>query len=329
MRFFITGEQGFIAQNLYKLISSKPEHHVVLSTDQVEHLPGLHHKVGEPCVYRNTAADWTRFFVANDIEVVIHNAAAVGTDVVALSPDKATLTNILGTQIIADACREARVMLYFMGTSVVYDNARYQETWINEKSVVQPHTYYGVTKAAGDHIVKRAGGSIIRPLFAYGGVGDMNSLIAKVLYASWTQRSEVPIFLDPNKVKDYLHVEDFCQAVLQVCEQEIAEEDVIVAAESPLKICQIVDLISRECHPDYLPSRIVKWHPGTDYLGNHRLRSYHLRQLTDWRPQISLEQGISKAAQDIRRHISLNDGYDPFVYLDEAKRAGVDLTKHF
>lgn len=329
MRFFITGEQGFIAQNLYKLIASNEEHYVVLSTDQVEAPLKVWHRPGEPCVYRNTPQEWATFFEENDIEVVVHNAAAVGTDVVALNPDKATLTNVLGTQVIAEACHRADTMLYYMGTSVVYDNLSYQDVLIDEGSQVRPHTYYGVTKAAGDQIVKRFGGTVVRPLFAYGGVGDMNSLIAKVLYSSWKGRTEVPIFLDPTKIKDYLHVADFCRAVLQICEGEFLNEDFIVSAQTPRTIGAVIDWLAQECHPDFLPSRIVKWHPETDYLGHHRLSSQRVREMTGWAPTISLPSGISQVAQDIRREITLGGDYDPLAYLDQAEQAGIDLTKHF
>jgi len=73
-------------------------------------------------------------------------------------------------------------------------------------------------------------------------------------------------------------------------------------------------------------AEIVQWHPGTDYLGNHRLISKRFRDATGWEPKYTLLQGIQESWESILQ----NDGsYDPLVYLDEADRRGLDLTQFY
>jgi nucleoside-diphosphate-sugar epimerase len=192
--------------------------------------------------------------------------------------------------------------------------------------------------------------NIIRPLFAYGGIGDMNSLIAKSIYAALEGRQSLDMFLDPTKYKDYLFVDDFCTAVVMAAEQELWDDDFIVAAETPHvtgEIVSMVDTAVKTMIEGYsekelagrpplqrvkdqltMPSDIVQWHPETDYLGNHRLSSKSFREASGWEPAVSLNTGICGVALDILEGICGGVHYDPLRYLDEANERDIDLT-HF
>jgi nucleoside-diphosphate-sugar epimerase len=321
MRFAITGEKGFIARNLSRVMAQKGHEFVSLLD-----CPQLANKrdTGEPCVYRNGEHEWYQALYENKIDVLIHNAAVVGTDVVALRPDDATLTNVLGCQIIARVCRKLHIPVCYMGTTVIYDTPMYQQTVITEDSHVRPHTYYGILKLAGEQAIKELADEwmVIRPLFAYGGDGDMNSLIVKSLYAAHHDRRDVDMFLSPRLVKDYLHVDDYCVAVVKCCEKGLWRRDFNVAAETPYTAQQIVEIMSHVTGDD-IASRL-NWHPDTDYLGNHRLSSVKVRSSADWEPYVGLKLGVEMIWKDMRGLT-----HNPLLYLDEAKKKGVDLLSHF
>ena len=113
MKIFITGEKGFIGRNLVKKLPEFGFSHI--TSDDVIKLKEFHtdgkeytyHKPGELCVHQNTIAQWLEFFFRTKTEVIIHNAASVGTDVVALNPNDSTLTNVAGTYNI---CRAAKML---------------------------------------------------------------------------------------------------------------------------------------------------------------------------------------------------------------------------
>ena len=340
MKFFVTGELGFIAKNLTKSILDAGHTQVtvvgtglgaaLLRTSSRSGSADVSYDMREPCVHLNTPDRWAKFLIDNSVDVVIHNAAVVGTDVVALNPREAVLTNVLGTQNIVKACEMAKIPVCYMGTSVIYRTEAYQHTYIDEKSEVLPKTLYGIQKQAGDLIVKRAETPwmIVRPLFAYGGIGDMNSLIAKAIYASYTGRDKLDMFLDPNKVKDYIHVTDYCDAVILACQKSLWNHDLIVAAETPRRTSEIIELIDSVSRRENLPSKIMKWHPETDYLGNHRLSSSKFRHMSGWEPKISLEEGIKMSRDSIVSSLT-ESSYNPLTYLDEARQKGIDLTKFY
>ena len=118
----------------------------------------------------------------------------------------------------------------------------------------------------------------MRPLFAYGGVGDMNSLIAKTFFAAKHDKDNIDMFLDPKLWKDYIHVSDFCNAVVigSTSEQGV-NQDFNVSAQTPRSVGEIVNIMSEMLGSDI--STRIKWHPKTDYLGNHRLSSKKFRTL--------------------------------------------------
>ena len=91
------------------------------------------HAAGEPCIHSNDIQSWQNFFQVNEIDVVIHNAAKVGTDVVALNAEESTLTNVQGTYNICRAAKSLDIPVCYMGTTVIYDTPKYQNDAIEIK----------------------------------------------------------------------------------------------------------------------------------------------------------------------------------------------------
>ena len=321
MKVFVTGEAGFIGRNLPASFE-KLGHEVVsgLSANMRSTTKG------EPCVHRNSKRQWVDFFKKNDIEVVVHNAAVVGTDVVALNQQESTLTNVMGTHNICQAAKECDIPVCYMGTSVIYDTPNYQDRPITETSDINPSTFYGAQKLSGEYVVKSTAKEwlIMRPLFAYGGVGDMNSLIAKTFYGYKNKEDAIDMFLDASKAKDYMHVEDFCDAVALACHEGLWGNDYNVSAEEPLKTWQIIEKMSGVCGYDL--EYILKWHPETDYLGNHILTSKKFREKTGWSPKNTFDKGLIKSWRSI---LSADSSYNPLSHLQEAREKGVDLNQFF
>jgi nucleoside-diphosphate-sugar epimerase len=164
---------------------------------------------------------------------------------------------------------------------------------------------------------------IVRPLFAYGGVGDMNSLIAKSIYGALNKKREIDMFLDMNKVKDYMHVNDYCDAVFTAITKNLWCDDWNVAAEIPIVTGEIINRIEKITGLNL--NDVVKWHKQTDYLGNHRLSSSKFRNASGWYPQITLDQGIKMSYESILK----SKNYNPLTYLEEAKNKNIDLTQFY
>ena len=322
MRVLVTGDRGFIAKNLPKSFEKLGSE--VIHTEDND--TGIRKKA-ELCVHRNSSDEWRSVIERTNVDIVIHNAAIVGTDVVALNVQEATLTNVMGTYNLSRACNDTDVPICYLGTSVIYDTYNYQNEKITEQSKIRPNTYYGCLKLSGENIVRSETNDwiIIRPLFSYGGVGDMNSLMAKTFYAYKNGIDKVPMFLDPNKTKDYLHVEDFCDAVAIACSNRLSGTDFNIAAENPESVGEIVSMMSDICGKNLFD--IIEWHPDTDYLGNHTMSSNKFKSKVNWKPKISLKEGIRMSWDSIKNTTSRS--YNPLKYIQDAKSKNVDLSKFF
>jgi nucleoside-diphosphate-sugar epimerase len=326
MRIGITGEKGFIATNLSKEIIKQG--HEFISIDRSEYATTmmLYTDSNEVCVYSNSAESWTNLFKSLKLDCIVHNAAVVGTDVVALNPEHSMNTNILGTQTILEAANNCNMLIVYTGTTVIYDTYKYQETDILENSEIFPRTNYAIQKYAGEMFIRNNAKEwlVTRPLFAYGGEGDMNSLIAKSLYGIKNGIENIDMFLNPEKIKDYMHVEDFCHSVVRLIDSEVRNEDFNITACNPYNTLEIVNMIEEVT--GHSLENIVKWHPETDYLGNHRLSNKKFVDFMKYSKAKTLKEGIRQSWESIK---SSDEKYNPLKYLDQASKEGVDLKQFF
>ena len=351
MRFLITGENGFIGRNLARVLQEMGHEFVSVRYSALEDL-GLeqlfldkwHYQSGHeavPCVHKNGPFDWAHIFLELDVDVVVHNAAVVGTDVVGLNPEEATLTNVLGTRNIVEAANNAGIPVCYLGTSVIYDVTKYQEVAIIEDDSRKPPTYYGALKLSAEQIVQSTASrwNVLRPLFAYGGDGDMNSLIAKTFYSYLKGRESLDMFLDPDKIKDYIYVDDFCRAIVISCADGHWGTDFNVAAETPVSVQQIVEtmedvlidvgLLPADVHGPNGLNQMLQWKPETDYLGNHRMASRKFTEVSGWSPEVDMYEGLERVLKSIQAAVKSSSQYNPLRFLEEAERDGVDLEGFF
>ena len=326
MRIGITGEKGFIGRNLAIEISKQGHEFVSLDNAELANESMIFTESNEVCVYSNSVDDWVDLFDNLDLDVIVHNAAVVGTDVVALNPVEAINTNVLGTKIITEAANISGLLNVYFGTTVIYDTYLYQESDITEGSIVYPRTDYAIQKYAGEMIVRNNAKEwlVARPLFAYGGEGDMNSLIAKSLFGVKNGIKNIDMFLNPEKIKDYMHVEDFCANVLSLINSNVRNEDFNITACNPFNTLEIINMIEEVSGSSL--ENVIKWHPETDYLGNHRLTNKKFVDFMKYSQSRSLKEGIRQSWDSIK---DASDNYNPLIHLNQAKSQDIDLKQFF
>ena len=326
MRIGITGEKGFIATNLAKEIANQGHEFVSIDNSEYAITMMLYTDSNEVCVYSNNVESWTNLFKSLKLDCIVHNAAVVGTDVVALNPEHSMNTNILGTQTILEAANNCNMLIVYTGTTVIYDTYKYQETDILENSEIFPRTNYAIQKYAGEMFIRNNAKEwlVTRPLFAYGGEGDMNSLIAKSLYGIKNGIENIDMFLNPEKIKDYMHVEDFCHNVVRLIDSDVRNEDFNITACNPYNTLEIVNMIEEVT--GHSLENIVKWHPETDYLGNHRLSNKKFVDFMKYSKARTLKGGIKQSWESIK---DSDEKYNPLKYLNQADEEGVDLKQFF
>lgn len=337
---FLTGEKGFIAKNLVKLSEGRLE----FVNEKLQNDPNLFCNEKRELDFELADQDDLRQALLDlKCEIIIHNGAIVGTDVCGLYPQRAISANVYGTYNIATLAKKLNIPVIYIGTTVIYDTQKIQNDWIEEDSPIFPRTLYATTKYEGELIVRaycqESKYCILRPLFCYGGEGDMNSLIAKTVFNDYSKRrAPFKIFLNPDKIKDYMHVNDFCEAIIIAAENRYILDwntDFNISANDPIPTSEIVKIMDTFS----LNTGYIKWVPETDYLGNHRVSHIKFKIATrnKWKPQIGLEEGINMVCEDMERIFSkylykdrnYRYPYDPFKYLDKIEDQDIDIETHY
>ena len=152
----------------------------------------------------------------------------------------------------------------------------------------------------------------------------MNSLIAKSLFGVKNGIENIDMFLNPEKIKDYMHVEDFCANVLSLISSDVRNEDFNITACNPFNTLEIVSIIEEVSGSSL--ENVIKWHPETDYLGNHRLTNKKFVDFMKHSHTRTLKEGIRQSWESIK---DASESYNPLVHLDHAKNLDIDLKKIF
>jgi CDP-glucose 4,6-dehydratase len=233
---------------------------------------------------------------------VFHLAAQAIVGDANASPIPTFQTNIEGTWVLLEACREAGVERVVVASS---DKAygSHERLPYTEESALQPVFPYDVSKAATDLIARSYWHTYGLPVavtrFAnlYGG-GDRNfsRLIPETVTAVLDGRRPV-IRSDGSPERDYLYVEDAAAAYLMVAE---ALESAGTAGEAfnagwgrPHPVREVVELICElgpgEVEPDYRGSG----NPGGE-IDRQYLDSTKIRDLIHWEPRVDLGEGLQR-----------------------------------
>lgn len=334
IRAFLTGEEGFIAKNLIRV--AKDRIHFINEEIDGKENSLLCNKKGEIDFVNTLVIPLLKKEITRlGCDIIIHNGATVGTDVCGLYPKEAIINNVYGTYNIALLAKQLNIPIVYIGTTVVYDTQKVQNDFIEETSPIFPRTLYATTKYEGEQIIRaycqESKYCILRPLFCYGGSGDMNSLIAKSVFNDITSRKKpFKIFLDKTKIKDYMHVDDFCETITIAATNKYITNfntDFNIAANDPVETHEIV----KEIESAGIDTSYIRWVPETDYLGNHRVSSSKFKIVTSrngrWEPKITLKTGIMMAIDDMKNN--LISGYNPFKHLDSIEKNNVNIETHY
>jgi CDP-glucose 4,6-dehydratase len=241
---------------------------------------------------------------------VFHLAAQAIVGDANASPIPTFQTNIEGTWVLLEACREAGVERVVVASS---DKAygSHERLPYTEESALQPVFPYDVSKAATDLIARSYWHTYGLPVavtrFAnlYGG-GDRNfsRLIPETVTAVLDGRRPV-IRSDGSPERDYLYVEDAAAAYLMVAE---ALESAGTAGEAfnagwgrPHPVREVVELICElgpgEVEPDYRGSG----NPGGE-IDRQYLDSTKIRDLIHWEPRVDLGEGLQRTLEWYASH---------------------------
>lgn len=300
----VTGADGFIGSHLVELLISKGYNVRALSQynsfNNWGWLEGIPPRK-ELDIWSGDVRDpeFCRRFIEG-CDTVFHLAALIAIPYSYIAPDSYVDTNIKGTLNICQAAKELNVnRLLVTSTSEVYGTAQYVP--IDEKHPKQPQSPYSATKIGADAIALSFFNSfgtpvsIVRPFNTYGPRQSARAIIPTIITQIASGAKEIKVGnLSPTR--DFNYVTDTCRGFLEIAlsEKTIGQEvNIATGREVSMKhlFATIARLMNAEVNWVIDPERI---RPAKSEVFRLLGDNSRITSLTDWKPLISLEEGLKK-----------------------------------
>ena len=236
----ITGGAGFIGQNLvHAWRAARPADRLVV-VDAMTYAANI--RSLEPLIADRSiqfvkgdigdAALMQRLFEEHKFTRVAHLAAESHVDRSIADPEAFLQTNVLGTftllKAALDAWRAAGALdsarFLHVSTDEVYGSLGLTDPAFTESSPYRPNSPYAASKAASDHLVRAFVATYGMPALItncsnnYGPYQHPEKLIPLMIIHA-LEGKPLPIYGDGSNVRDWLHVSDHCEALINVIER--------------------------------------------------------------------------------------------------------------
>ena len=260
----ITGGAGFIGQNLvHAWRAARPDDRLIV-LDAMTYAANV--RSLEPLI-----ADRSILFIKGDIgdaalvrqlfdehhfSRVVHLAAESHVDRSIIDPEAFLQTNVLGTFTLMKAARDCwrssdmigRARFLHVSTDEVYGSLGPNDPAFSESSPYRPNSPYAASKAASDHLVRAFIATYGMPALItncsnnYGPYQHPEKLIPLMILHA-LEGKPLPIYGDGSNVRDWLHVSDHCDALMNVIDRGQVGETYNVGGGNERNNRQVVDLI--------------------------------------------------------------------------------------
>jgi dTDP-glucose 4,6-dehydratase len=310
-RVLVTGGAGFISSNFIRhLLKATP--YEVVSLDaltyagNLENLASVRDDPRHEFVHgdiRDEARVGAAF--AGGVDAVVHFAAESHVDRSILSPDPVIDTNVRGTGRLLDAARAARVSRFVhVSTDEVYGDIE-EPLEADETFPLKPSSPYAASKAASDLLalsyVRTYGLPVVitRASNNYGPYQFPEKLIP-LMISNALERVPLPVYGDGQQVRDWLHVDDHCRAILAVLEHGKTGEVYNVAGARHLPNLEVVRRVIKIVGAsENLITRVTD-RPGHDR--RYALRGDKIARDTGFVPQVPFEEGLARTVRWYQDH---------------------------
>lgn len=318
----ITGGAGFIGSNFirYLLRAEKDVH--VTNLDALTYAGSLEN-------LKDVANDPHYTFVQGNIchtefveqllnersiDTIIHFAAESHVDRSILGPKQFIETNVMGTFSMLEATRKVWLQqkgqplegfrFHHVSTDEVFGSLAPGESAWTEETPYAPNSPYAASKASSDHLVRSYGHTYGLPYTItncsnnYGPYQFPEKLIPLMILNA-IEGKPLPVYGDGQQIRDWLHVEDHCEAIHLVLAKGKTGETYNIGGENqPANltivetICDILDELDPESQhkPHRNLIQFVKDRPGHDR--RYDMDTHKISAELGWRPRHSLTEGL-------------------------------------
>jgi dTDP-glucose 4,6-dehydratase len=298
-RVLVTGGAGFIGSNFVRHLLNNTNCAVV-NLDKLTYAGNLNN-------IKDLRREKRHEFIRGDIrnrklvgslvrkaDAVVNFAAESHVDRSIQTPSVFVESNVLGVQVLLEACRRFGVRFEQISTDEVY-GSRVEGSFV-ETDALNPSSPYSASKAAADllvnayHVTYGLEVTVTRSTNNYGPNQHPEKLIPRLI-TNALRGKRLPIYGSGENVRDWIFVEDNCRAILTVLEKGDKGQIYNIGGGNERKNIEIAKEILHylslpEAMLEFVPDR-----PGHDF--RYSLACDKIHRL-GWKPQMGFEEGLQK-----------------------------------
>jgi len=308
MKILVTGGAGFIGGNfIYYMLKTHPKYDIVC-LDKLTYAGNMStlaeaQKNKKFEFVQGDIADKSfvdALFKKHKFDIVVNFAAESHVDRSIENPQIFLITNIIGTQVLMDACRQnGNIRYHQVSTDEVYGDLPLDrpDLFFTETTPIHTSSPYSSSKAGADLLVLayyRTYGlpvTISRCSNNYGPFHFPEKLIPLMILNALDNKP-LPVYGDGKNVRDWLYVEDHCKAIDLIMHRGKIGEVYNVGGHNEVPNIEIVKIILRELKK---PESLITF--VTDRKG-HDLRyaidPSKIKIELGWEPETKFADGIKK-----------------------------------
>lgn len=311
MRLLITGGAGFIGSNFIFYMRKKHPEYMLICLDKLTYagnLATLAPIIGQPNFkfVRGDIADRAAvyaIFEAEKPDVVVNFAAESHVDRSIEDPGVFLETNVMGTQVLLDACRKYGVWRYHqVSTDEVYGDLPLDrpELFFTEQTPIHTSSPYSASKAAADLLCSayyRTYGlpvTISRCSNNYGPYQFPEKLIP-LMIANALGDKPLPVYGEGLNVRDWLYVDDHCSAIDLILQKGTEGQIYNIGGHNEMKNIDVVRLICKALGKSEDLITYVTDRKGHDL--RYAIDPAFIHGELGWLPETRFEDGIQKTIQ--------------------------------
>lgn len=301
MKILITGGCSFIFSNfirkvLYdradiqlisidKIVYDKTLYNIYINNNHTLHIGDITDKHFVDIIFSKEKPDY-----------VINGAAYTFVDDAIKDTYPFINSNILGTQVIIDACLKHGVkkLIHISTDEVLGGTLSENDPLRAEDAKFNPGNTYAVSKAAAEMLVKIAGTThglkynITRCCNNFGPRQLQRNFIPKII-KNILNNEQVPIYGEGKQIREWIHVDDNCDAILYILEKGIDNEIYHISTGNEISNIELFHKIANEMEQGHELLKFVEDRKAHDF--RYAMNSDKLKSL-GWKPKIKFTEGL-------------------------------------
>ena len=307
MQVLVTGAAGFIGSNFVEYMIKKYPSYKIVVLDKLTYagnMNNLNNVINNIKFIKGDICDFElvkKIFVDENINAVVHFAAESHVDNSIKEPFVFTHTNVIGTHTLLEAARQiwgegSLNKFVHISTDEVY--GALQETgYFTEKSPIKPSSPYSASKASSDLIALayyetfKMNVSVTNCSNNYGPYQHNEKLIPHMIKLA-IEGKQLPVYGQGLNVRDWLYVEDHCEAIDLVLHKGKAGERYNIGGHNEKRNIDIVKLILKKLNKPETLISYVQDRKGHDF--RYAIDPTKITNELGWYPKTKFEDGIMK-----------------------------------